>query len=57
VESDDPAHGPAKNELPCYITTGKARKEVVMSDDVEGHSEGKHLQMVEIRVRGGSIHR
>jgi hypothetical protein len=28
-----------------------------MSDDVAGHSEGKHLQMIEIRVDGGGIHR
>ena len=57
VESDDPANGAARNELPCCIVTGKARRKVVMGYDVAGHSEGKHHQMIEIRVGFAGIHR
>jgi hypothetical protein len=45
VESDDPANGAARNEPPCCIATGKARREVVMGCDVAGGSEGKHHQL------------
>jgi hypothetical protein len=42
---------------PCCIITGKARREVVMGYDVAGHSEGKHHQMIDIRVGFAGIHR
>jgi hypothetical protein len=57
VKSDDPADGAAKNELPLLYHHRKGEEKVVMSDDVAGHSEGKHLQMIEIRSGGGGTHR
>ena len=57
VESDDPAHGAGKNELPLLYHHRKCEEKVVMSDDVAGHREGKHLQMIEIRSGGGGTHR
>jgi hypothetical protein len=35
----------------------KGEEEVVMSDDVAGHSEGKHHRMIEIRVGFAGIDR
>ena len=57
MESDDPGHGAGKNELPLLDHHQKGEEKVVMSDDVAGHSEGKHLQMSEISADGGGIHR
>ena len=57
MKSDDPADGAAKNELPLLYHHRKGEEKVVMSDDVAGHREGKHLQMIEIRGSGGGTHR
>jgi hypothetical protein len=52
-----PRGGAGKKELPLLDHHQKGEGKVVMSDDVAGHSKGKHLQMIEIRVDGGGIHR
>ena len=48
-ESVDPAEGP-RGASPCYITSGKARRKVVMGYDVAGHNGRKDHPMIEIRV-------
>jgi hypothetical protein len=49
--------GRRRTSSPCYVTVGKVRRKVVMGYDVAGHSEGKHHQMIEIRVGFAGIHR
>ena len=53
VESVDPAQGRLGTSPPA--TSPPARNLVVMNDDVARHNEGKHLQMIEIRVGGRDI--